>query len=257
MKEKDLLAKNLLGHLTILSQAGCQWLPQQSPLSKSAPQAFPKDDSSSGLVPGESLAVCEPAPVENTQERLASLTLLGETVSKCVACAELARTRKQTVFGVGRIDPEVCFVGEAPGVAEDEQGVPFVGEAGQLLDKIIVAMGLQKADLYFCNIIKCHPPGERLPHPMEAEKCRGFLEAQLELVRPKVIVCLGMCAAQNLLGSKNPISKLRGGLHKWHEIPVICTFHPADLIRNPEKKRDVWEDMKKVVAYLGRSLPAK
>jgi len=164
----------------------------------------------------------------------------------------LPQPRTQTVFGVGKLDAELCFVGEAPGADEDAQGEPFVGAAGQLLNRIIVACGMKREEVYICNIIKCRPPGNRTPLPDEAANCREYLEKQLELLRPKFICALGACAAQNLLDTKVSVGKLRGQFLDFRGIPVICTYHPAYLLRSPDKKKDVWEDMKKLMERMGR-----
>jgi DNA polymerase len=193
-----------------------------------------------------------PLPLE---ERRQALELLSKSIKDCPRCAELLATRTQTVFGVGKIDTELCFIGEAPGADEDAQGEPFVGAAGQLLNRIIAACGLKREDVYICNILKCRPPGNRMPLPNEAVNCREFLDQQLELVRPKFICALGACAAQNLLGTTQSIGRLRGSMHNYNGIPVWCTYHPAYLLRSPDKKRDVWEDMKKLLARMGRPVP--
>lgn len=172
----------------------------------------------------------------------------------CTRCSELARTRTQTVFGVGNIDAELCFVGEAPGADEDRLGEPFVGAAGQLLDKIIVACKLQRSDVYICNVLKCRPPGNRVPTPEETANCRPFLEEQLTILRPKFICALGATAARWLTNSPDSVAigKLRGRFHSWNGIPVLCTYHPSYLLRNPAAKKDVWEDMKVLMARMGR-----
>jgi uracil-DNA glycosylase len=185
-------------------------------------------------------------------QRRHELTVLAQNVSQCTRCSELASTRTQTVFGVGTTDPEICFVGEAPGADEDAQGEPFVGAAGQLLNRIIAACGMKREEVYICNILKCRPPGNRLPLPNEAACCREYLERQLELVHPRFICALGACAAQNLLNTTLSIGKLRGRFHDYRGIPVLCTYHPAYLLRSPDKKREVWEDMKKLLQRLGR-----
>jgi DNA polymerase len=191
---------------------------------------------------------------QSPEQRRRALEMLSATVSSCSRCAELAATRTQTVFGVGKIDAEICFIGEAPGADEDAQGEPFVGAAGQLLNRIIVACGMKREEVYICNILKCRPPGNRTPLPNEAINCREYLDRQLALVRPKYIVALGACAAQNLLGSKLSIGRLRGQFQSYNGIPVLCTYHPAYLLRSPEKKKDVWEDMQKLMARLGRPI---
>jgi uracil-DNA glycosylase len=190
------------------------------------------------------------SPAQRRQE----LTVLAQNVTQCTRCPELASTRTQTVFGVGKIDPEICFVGEAPGADEDAQGEPFVGAAGQLLNRIIAACGMKREELYICNILKCRPPGNRLPLPNETACCREHLERQLELVHPRCICALGACAAQNLLNTTLSIGKLRGRFHDYRGTPVLCTYHPAYLLRSPDKKRDVWEDMKKLLQRLGRPI---
>jgi DNA polymerase len=155
------------------------------------------------------------------------------------------------------VDAELCFIGEAPGFEEDRKGEPFVGPAGQLLDRIIAACGLKRQQVFICNILRCRPPSNRLPLPDEAHNCREYLERTLELVRPRYICCLGACAAQNLLGSALSIGRLRGRLHDYRGTPVLCTYHPAYLLRNPAAKKDVWEDMKKLLARMGRPLPSR
>jgi DNA polymerase len=171
-------------------------------------------------------------------------------------CADLASSRNKTVFGVGPLDPELCFIGEAPGVDEDRLGEPFVGAAGQLLDRIIAACGMRRREVYICNILRCRPPGNRLPRADEAANCREYLEGTLALVRPRYICALGACAATNLLGVTLSIGRLRGRFHDYQGIPVLCTYHPAYLLRNPAAKRDVWEDMKKLLARMGRPIPS-
>ena len=182
------------------------------------------------------------------------MAALALRVSGCTRCKQLVDNRTQTVFGEGPLDADVCFIGEAPGGDEDVQGQPFVGQSGQVLTGIISAMGFKRQDVYICNILKCRPPNNRTPWTSEANNCREYLERQLELVRPKHLVALGGCAAQNLLGTTQTIGRLRGRFHDWKGIPVLCTYHPAFLLpnRSPEKKKDVWEDMKLLLQRLGR-----
>jgi DNA polymerase len=172
-------------------------------------------------------------------------------VAACQLCTELAATRKQTVFGVGNLRPRLCFLGEAPGADEDQQGEPFVGAAGKLLNKIIEACHMSRSDVYILNILKCRPPGNRTPAQEEAANCRGFLERQFALLRPEFVCCLGAVAAQNLLETTTPIGRLRGRLHPHGDMQVLCTYHPAYLLRNPAAKRDVWEDMKLLMREMG------
>jgi DNA polymerase len=183
-----------------------------------------------------------------------SLEVLQKEVALCTRCDELACTRTQTVFGVGNPRARLCFVGEAPGADEDRQGEPFVGRAGQLLNKIIEACKMRREDVYICNILKCRPPGNRNPDPVEAANCRRFLERQLELVEPEFICCLGAVAAQNLLGTPQSIGKLRNKVHPYRGSKVVCTYHPAYLLRNPAAKKDTWDDMKFLMRAMGVEL---
>jgi DNA polymerase len=164
----------------------------------------------------------------------------------CSRCKLHTMGRRQIVFGVGNPNAELMFVGEAPGADEDVQGVPFVGRAGQLLTKIIEAIGMSRDDVYIANVIKCRPPGNRNPEPDEVEQCEPFLVRQIDAIGPKVIVALGTFAAKALLKSDLPISKLRGQFYDYRGAKLLPTFHPAFLLRSPDRKRDVWEDMKKV-----------
>ncbi len=190
------------------------------------------------------------AIVEGT-DRPTQLAAVAAEVAACTRCSELARCRTQTVFGVGNPNAELCFVGEAPGADEDAQGEPFVGAAGQLLTRIIGAMGLQRSDVYICNVLKCRPPGNRPPEPEEIANCRGYLERQLEIIQPKFICALGAHAAKTLLDSSLSIGRLRGRFHQFRGIPVLCTYHPAYLLRTPEAKKDVWEDVQVLMKEMG------
>jgi DNA polymerase len=203
-----------------------------------------------------------PAPAAgdlSLEQRRHALSLLADEIKTCRRCAELVCSRSQTVFADGQPEVELCLVGEAPGADEDAQGLPFVGAAGQLLNRILAACGLKREEVYICNILKCRPPGNRTPLPNEAANCRPFLDRQLELVRPRFICALGTCAAQNLLQTTVPLGRLRGRLHDYHGIPVLATYHPAYLLphRSPEKKREVWEDMQFLMARMGRTIPPR
>jgi len=175
----------------------------------------------------------------------------------CTRCKLGTLGRKQVVFGVGDPRAALMFVGEGPGADEDQQGEPFVGRAGQLLTKIIEAINLTREQVYIANVVKCRPPGNRAPEPDEVATCLPFLRQQIQIVRPKVIVALGASAVQALLATKEPISRLRGRILDFEGAKLVPTFHPAFLLRSPERKRDVWEDMKKVRAMLieGGALP--
>ena len=172
-------------------------------------------------------------------------------IGNCQRC-KLAPTRTHIVFGSGNPDAELVFVGEAPGYDEDQQGLPFVGRAGQLLTKIIESIDLKREDVYICNVLKCRPPENRNPEPDEVASCNPFLRKQLAAIRPKIVCCLGTFAAQTVLQTAAPISRLRGKFFDLDGMRVIATFHPAYLLRSPEKKREVWEDMKQIRAELFR-----
>lgn len=168
---------------------------------------------------------------------------LQSEVSGCMRCP-LHATRTQTVFGVGDSNADWFFIGEAPGEQEDLRGEPFVGRAGQLLDEMIRSLGLERENVFIANVLKCRPPKNRDPSPEEALACEPFLIRQVEQVRPKIIVALGRIAAQNLLKTQIPIGKLRGETHRYAEIPVVVTYHPAYLLRSQTEKRRAWEDLK-------------
>lgn len=190
-------------------------------------------------------------------ERIAGLAALAEKVKRCTRCQELAATRTQTVFGVGNPEAKILFIGEAPGADEDAQGEPFVGKSGQLLNDIIKACRLRREDIYICNVLRCRPPGNRLPAPEEASHCREYLDGQLAHVNPEYIVCWGACAAQNLLRSTETIGKLRKRFFTYGNSKVLCTYHPSYLMRNPSAKKDVWDDMKMLFLDMGIDLMAK
>ena len=200
----------------------------------------------------------EPLPAEApAADKPQALAVLAEEVAGCPRCEELVASRRQTVFGTGDADAEICFVGEAPGEQEDRTGEPFVGKSGQLLTRIIEACKLTREQVYICNTIKCRPPGNRNPTAEEVENCRPFFERQLAIIRPKMMVALGKYAAANLLErrpEKVPIMKMRGEIHQYRGIPFMITLHPAYLLRNPAAKRDVWDDMKKVMREIGRPI---
>ena len=182
---------------------------------------------------------------------------LEAEATACVKCRELARGRTHVVFGVGNRRAELMFIGEAPGADEDAQGEPFVGRAGQLLTKIIEAMGLRRDEVYIANVLKCRPPQNRPPLPDEVANCLPYLLRQIELIQPKVIVALGATALRALLDIQIGITKMRGNWYTFRGIPIMPTFHPAYLLRNPPAKKEVWQDMQTVLAKLGRAVPRK
>ncbi len=177
------------------------------------------------------------------------LTELKKEVLNCRDC-DLCRTRTNVVFGAGSPAARLMFIGEAPGGEEDKRGEPFVGRAGQLLTKIIEAMGLKRENVYIANILKCRPPDNRPPLPTEIAACRNNVRRQVEIIKPAVICTLGKFASQTLLETETPISALRGNFREYHGIKVMPTFHPAYLLRNPDDKKLVWQDMKKVMKEL-------
>src|SRR5215470_10014472 len=193
------------------------------------------------------------------------LASLRHQVAACERCPQLVSSRTQTVFGVGNPDAELMFIGEAPGADEDRQGEPFVGRAGQLLTRIIKAMGFAREDVYIANILKCRPDmpagsfGNRAPTPPEMQMCRPYLVEQIEIIQPKVLVALGAVAVEGLLGMRGTMRELRGRWHTYNSIPLMITYHPAYLLRNqaPSEKRKVWEDMLQVLERLGKPISDK
>ncbi len=186
----------------------------------------------------------------------AALKIIREDLGDCKRCG-LCTTRNNIVFGQGNPNAELVFVGEGPGEDEDTSGLAFVGRAGQLLTKMIEAMGYTRDDVFICNIVKCRPPGNRRPEPSEIEACRPFVERQLRALRPKVVVTLGATATQALLRTDTVISKLRNTWQSWEGLPVMPTFHPSYLLRAPQEKGKAWEDLKMVMTQLGKELPKK
>jgi len=200
-----------------------------------------------------------------SMDKGALLAPIQARVAVCTKCPHLARSRTQTVFGIGNPDAELMFIGEAPGADEDAQGEPFVGRAGQLLTKIITAMGFSRADVYIANVLKCRPDmprgsfGNRPPTPEEMRTCLPYLAEQIEIIRPKVMVALGATAVEGLLGTRAPMHAMRGRWHSHQETPLMITYHPSYLLRNqaPTEKRKVWEDMLQVLERLGRPISEK
>jgi uracil-DNA glycosylase len=177
-----------------------------------------------------------------------TLESMEQQVNTCLKCS-LGHTRTKFVFGVGNPHATLMLIGEAPGADEDAQGEPFVGRAGQLLNKILEAIHFRREDVYICNILKCRPPGNRKPLPEEAETCLPYLRKQIELVRPKLILCLGLTAAENLLGTRESLTQLRGRVLSYEGTPLMVTYHPAALLRNPNWKRPTWEDVQAARRY--------
>jgi uracil-DNA glycosylase len=211
------------------------------------------------LSPAAVTAPLQPGSGHASQDepaKQAALEILQREVAHCMRCAPLASTRTQTVFGVGSSQARLCLVGEAPGADEDRQGEPFVGAAGQLLNKILAACGLKREEVYILNTLKCRPPENRTPQPEEMANCRTFFERQLEIIQPEFICCLGATAARAVLRTTQPLGRLRGRFHDYRGIRVMVTYHPAYLLRTPDKKRETWEDMKMLLREMGLELPS-
>jgi DNA polymerase len=215
-------------------------------------ELMPNQNESRPYAPTEqSLLAAEAAegmlfPISSEATPTRTLPEIREEIGDCRRC-KLCSTRKNIVFGSGSPNAKLMFVGEAPGADEDIQGQPFVGRAGQLLTKMIQAMGLSREEVYIANIIKCRPPENRNPQPDEIAACSPFLLKQIESIRPKIICALGTFSAQTLLETQQKISALRGKFHAYHGVKVLPTFHPAYLLRNPNEKKSVWEDLKKIM----------
>ncbi len=192
----------------------------------------------------------DPQSATSSPDQATELAAVRAFIGDCTRCKLHGLGRRTVVFGSGNPNADLMFVGEAPGADEDEQGLPFVGRAGQLLTKIIEAIGMRRDDVYIANVIKCRPPGNRNPEPDEVATCEPFLAQQIDIVKPRVIVALGTFAAHLLLRTDAPISRIRGVVHAYRGASLIPTFHPAYLLRSPDRKREVWEDMKKVRALL-------
>jgi uracil-DNA glycosylase family 4 len=195
-------------------------------------------------------ATAAPIPLSGeAAERAAELAALAAAAAGCTRC-RLSEGRMKVVFGTGNPAAELMFVGEGPGAEEDRRGLPFVGAAGELLNRIIQAIEKTRDEVYIANVVKCRPPGNRDPQPDEVATCRGYLDRQIALVRPRVLVALGRVAAQTLLGNASPIGRMRGQWFKVQGIPTMVTYHPAALLRNPALKRPTWEDMQQVRDFL-------
>lgn len=220
--------------------------PRVTPVEAPAAAAAAKPRAAARTAPA-------PEPSSDTDPLRAEMLKIFKAAQACTLCSELAATRQKVVFGAGNIRAKLVFVGEAPGRDEDEQGLPFVGRAGQLLTQIIEAMGYTRKDVFICNVLKCRPPQNRPPKPDEIINCQPYLLRQLELINPKVICALGTFAAQTLLQTEDPISLLRGKFHDYHGRPLMCTYHPAYLLRNPSEKGKVWADMKLVKQELEKA----
>jgi DNA polymerase len=247
---------DLRRHLAWLSDAGVREIaPARRPAAEAAPPAPPRVQGAPAPAPARPPAGPLPggARYGPAEKGCGSAALLAvrEGLGECSRC-KLGPTRTRLVFGVGSAVAELMFVGEGPGEDEDRQGEPFVGRAGQLLTKMIEAMGYRREEVYIANVVKCRPPGNRNPEPDEIEACEPFLRAQIEAIRPKVVVALGKFAAQTLLRETSPISRLRGRWFQYEGVRLMPTFHPAYLLRSPNEKARAWEDLQLVMRELGK-----
>lgn len=274
MSTPDELRWALVSQLQSLSRSGLKSLPRSGETGKAAAGQMLADFLENPVAPadGANLAqqandrsardasershLDEPAsdaygPTLNREDRVQALKVLQAEVAQCTRCSELVASRTQTVFGVGPPDVRLCFFGEAPGADEDQQGEPFVGKAGQLLNKVIAAMKLTREEVYILNAVKCRPRMNRTPADSEIENCWGFAERQLEILQPEFICCLGAVAVRSLLKVKGSINSLRGKFHPYRGSQVVVTYHPAYLLREPAAKRLVWEDMQMLMRAMG------
>jgi uracil-DNA glycosylase family 4 len=260
MRNRKKLAEQIRDHLKLYEDLGVRYVhapeipdkPAAGSRRSKTPQA-PRPVPPRPTVPGKkpAAAATHAKPAAHSKD----LEIIRVELHNCSRC-KLSPTRKNIVFGSGNPRADLMFVGEAPGADEDEQGLPFVGRAGQLLTKIIESIGLRREEVFICNILKCRPPGNRNPEPDEIAACEQFLFRQIEAVKPKVICALGAFSAKTLLGSNEPISRLRGSLIDYRGIKLMATFHPAYLLRNPNEKRSVWEDVQTVRDYLDSLMKA-
>lgn len=209
------------------------------------------------IPPRKPIAVPPPVLTEiKPEDKAAALRLIQEDIGDCTRCA-LHKGRNKLVFADGSPNARLMFVGEGPGADEDAQGLPFVGRAGQLLNNMIVAMGLKREEVYIANVVKCRPPGNRTPEPEEANTCSPFLFRQIDVVRPDVIVALGATAATYLLGQRQPLAGLRGRVHGFRGTKLIVTYHPAFLLRDPRQKKEAWADLQIAMRELGLKVPGR
>ena len=262
---KKPLREQAVEYLQYLKEQGITHVPssgkkfaKRPPASRPTPAAPatppPAPAKAPAKPPREQFAARVPAkPPKGGKDTLESI---AAEIAACQLCP-LATTRKHVVPGQGALQPDVMFVGEGPGADEDEQGLAFVGRAGQLLTKMIVAMGYTREQVFIGNIVKCRPPGNRVPTPDEMEGCIPYLKRQIAVIQPKLIVCLGATAARGLVNETMPIGKARGSWREFEGIPVMLTFHPAYLLRDPRQKAPCWADLKAVLARLGKTPPGK
>ncbi len=243
MHNKDKVLSRLYRAVELYRELGFEYLP----LKKADVEGFLTRNEANEAYPAPQL---KKEDVVHPGNETGGMKALRDKIGDCRRC-KLSENRNNIVFGEGPPDADIMFIGEGPGKDEDLQARPFVGDAGKLLTNLIVKLGLKREDVYIANIVKCRPPYNRNPEEDEVASCRPFVEEQIAMIKPKVIVCLGRVAAQALLKVKTPISRMRGNFFKYNDIPVMPTFHPAYLLRTPKDKWLTWEDMQKVLKKLG------
>jgi uracil-DNA glycosylase family 4 len=231
---------------------------QVSEMSSPAPASQDSNPQETEAIPPRTPFPAPPAvsAAIKPADKAAALRIIREDMGECTRCA-LHKGRNKLVFADGSPNARLMFVGEGPGADEDAQGLPFVGRAGQLLNNMITAMGLQREDVYIANVVKCRPPGNRTPEPEEANTCSPFLFRQIDVVRPEVIVALGATAATYLLGQRQPLAGLRGRVHSFRGTRLIVTYHPAFLLRDPRQKKEAWADLQIAMRELGLKAPGR
>jgi len=268
---KKSLPEQTIEYLEYLKEQGITHVPSSGKTFTPAPKAAPAKNSGTAATQPEKKTPVKKAPTSTDLKNKSSSALqpsafspppsspdtlesLVAEVGTCQAC-ELAGTRTNTVPGEGCLNPDIMFIGEGPGADEDAQGRPFVGRSGKLLTKMILAMGYSREEIFIGNIVKCRPPGNRVPTPDEMAGCIPYLKRQIAVIKPKIIICLGATAAKGLVQEKLPIGKARGQWREFEGIPVMLTFHPAYLLRDPRKKAPAWDDLKTALARLGKEPP--
>ncbi len=243
--------------VTATAAASPQSEPAVYPEGQQGQEMTPKAKALVPVIADENTFQSAERPESRIMDPVRALKLIREDLGDCTRCPLHKQGRKQIVFGVGNPKADLMFIGEAPGADEDEQGEPFVGRAGQLLNNMIKAMGLKREHVYIANIIKCRPPGNRTPERDECETCSPFLMRQIAVIKPKVIVALGAVAAKTLLAIHAPMSDLRGRWYDFRATKLAVTYHPAFLLRDPRQKKEAWKDLQMVMKELGLALPAK
>jgi DNA polymerase len=240
------------------------WAAQEATVAEPAPRETPSLSIQTESIPEDTTIpprkpISAPPAAQTTArpaDPAAALVLIREEIGDCTRCG-LHTGRNKLVFGDGSPTARLMFVGEGPGADEDAQGIPFVGKAGQLLNNMIAAMGLKREEVYIANVVKCRPPGNRTPEPVEANTCSPFLFQQIDAVRPQVLVALGATAATYLLGQRQPLAGLRGRVHAYRGMQLIVTYHPAFLLRDPRQKKEAWADLQIAMKELGLKPPGK